>query len=73
MVGKTGLSQAGGVGGFQYGGHNARYVKFNIAGGTEDNDGGKDLLVHQYIAREGGSIALADVAWQGGLQHYEEQ
>ena len=43
------------------------------AGGTEDNDGGKDLLVHQYIAREGGSIALADVAWQGGLQHYEEQ
>ena len=43
------------------------------SGGTEDNEGGKDLLVHQYIARKGGSIALVDAAWQGGLQHYEEQ
>jgi len=41
--------------------------------GTDDNERRKDLLVHQYIAREGGSIALADVAWQGELQHYEEQ
>ena len=26
MVGKTGLSQAGGVGGFQYGGHNYSFA-----------------------------------------------
>jgi len=76
MAGKTGLSQAGPVSSFQYDGHNCFLCLWCFAaspfkrggkssglwkaGGTDDDERPKDLLVHQYIALKRGSIAPAD-------------
>jgi len=87
-AGKVRWSPASAVLGFQYDDHNCSFACGILQylppwGGpaprlwkqheTDDDVRRKDLLVHQYITRERGSIALAEVAPQGGLQHYEEQ